>query len=226
MKKVSLCLILCACLAFAGFIGCGTKPAEADVEVVPATICIYSYTDDLTDRMEYVFNAHPDLRDKVELVILSPEEYRNTIDTCLYGPKQEDNKEETTQESGVEQPKNPDVFLADYSYINEYLDSEKILTLEEIGFSEDDLSQMYPFTLENVKDAEGKLRAITYKLDPVAFVYRKSMASEYLGMEERRDVQSFVKDEHTLDDTLIAMKRKSGKDIRVLDSAYDYAADK
>ena len=85
---------------------------------------------------------------------------------------------------------------------------------------------MYPFTTESVKDSEGKVRAITWKLNPVAFVYRKSMASEYLGMEERKDVQSFVKDEHTLDDTLIAMKKKSGKDIRVLDSAYDYAQDK
>ena len=227
MRKISLCLILCACLAAAGLTGCGSGPAEADVEVVPATICIYSYTDEMTDRMEYVFTAHPDLRDKVELITLTPEEYKNTIDTCLYGPKEEEKKEEMTQESGVEpQPKYPDVFLADYSYISEYLDSDKILTLEEIGFNEDDLSQMYPFTTESVKDADGKLRAITWKLNPVAFVYRKSMASEYLGMEERRDVQSFIKDEHTLDDTLIAMKKKSGKDIRVLDSAYDYASDK
>ena len=219
--------MLCACLIAPIFSGCGSKQAEADVEVVPATICVYSYTDEFTDRLEYVFNAHPDLRDKVERVTLTPEEYKNTIDTCLFTENEEQNKEEMTQESGEKpKPKYPDVFLADYSYISEYLDSEKILTLEEIGFSEDDLSQMYPFTTDSVKDAEGKVRAITWKLDPVAFVYRKSMASQYLGMEERKDVQSFVKDEHTLDDTLIAMKRKSGKDIRVLDSAYDYASDK
>ena len=64
--------MLCACF-FTFLTGCGTKQTEADVEVVPATICIYSYNDEFTDRLEYVFNAHPDLRDKVELVTLSPE---------------------------------------------------------------------------------------------------------------------------------------------------------
>ena len=166
IRKSSL---MAAALSAALFMGCAqtaepvaetaTMQTEADVEVVPATICIYSYNDEFTDRLEYVFNAHPDLRDKVELVTLSPEEYKNTIDTCLYGENEEQNKEETTQESGDKpKPKYPDVFIADYSYISEYLDSEKILTLEEIGFNEDDLSQMYPFTTESVKDSEGKAR--------------------------------------------------------------------
>ena len=223
MKRIIYGLIICMVITMSGLTGCSKQTDEAQVDVVPATICIYSYTDEFADRMEYVFNAHPDMREKFEIITLTPEEYKNTIDLCMYGPSKEENAQ---QESGVnEPPKYPDVFLADLSFIGEYIDSDKTMTFEEIGISAEDMAQMYPWTVDSVKDPEGNIKAITWKLNPVAFVYRKSMASEYLGMEERRDVQSFVKDAHTLDDTLIAMKKKSGKDIRVLDTALDYASD-
>lgn len=223
-KRYGLILIsLLICISI--LTGC-EKEQEA-VEEIPENICIYSYGDEFTSRMEYVFEAKPQLRDTVELVTLSGEEYKQTIDKILYGDEDADEKAE--EDAGLQEAaeiKPADLFVMDYSYIDEYIGSDKVMSVSELGFSDADMSQMYPYSLMRASDESGNVKALTWKLNPVAFVYRRSMALEYMGSDDRRDVQSYIKDVHTLEDTLIGMKRTLGKEVRVLDDEGQYSEDK
>ena len=71
-------MALCASV----FVGCANKEAEA--EVIPETVCIYSYGDELENRMQYVLEAHPDWQGKIEFGRLYSAEYDQTLKKCFY----------------------------------------------------------------------------------------------------------------------------------------------
>jgi len=200
------------------FSGCANK--EAEVEVIPETVCIYSYGEELENRMQYVLEAHPDWQGKIEFVTLSEEEYDLTLNKCFYPEEKKEKKDETEQE----QPplKYPDIFLTDAKHLPQYAASDKVLSMEELGITGDILDQMYDWSLKSATIEDSGIMALTWRVSPEAFIYKKSMASEYLGADERRDVQAYVKDQLTLDDSLLAIKKAAGRDIRVLDDASMY----
>ena len=200
------------------FSGCANK--EAEVEVIPETVCIYSYGEELENRMQYVLEAHPDWQGKIEFVTLSEAEYDLTLNKCFYPEEKKGKKDETEQE----QPplKYPDIFLTDAKHLPQYAASDKVLSMEELGITGDILDQMYDWSLKSATIEDSGIMALTWRVSPEAFIYKKSMASEYLGADERRDVQAYVKDQLTLDDSLLAIKKAAGRDIRVLDDASMY----
>ena len=81
----------------------------------------------------------------------------------------------------------------------------------------DDLVKAF-YLLKDKFDKEDVM-GVTWKVNPGAFIYRKSLAMEYLGYDDEDNVQSFVKDWDTLIDTARTISKKSNGAVKLLSSA-------
>ena len=204
--------------------GCGSE--QVVEEAAPVKISIYTYDGILDSSMKMIFESNTDLNDRVELIDIPKEEYAQKLKEALYGEEKPENEKQTDSGEVVAPPVYPDIFLADIDELYGYVSDKTVISMNELGLTEEDISLMYQYTKDSVTDKDGNMWALTWSLDPTAFVYNRAIAAECLGSDDRRDVQSYIKDEHTIEDTLLAIKKKSGKDYRILNSLSQYRDDK
>lgn len=225
MRKFVFSLLMCMLIGISVLAGCGSEQ-EVEQEAAPVKISIYTYDDILDSSMNMLYESHTDWKERVELVVISKDEYDQKLKVALYGEEKPENEEQTGSGEETAPPVYPDIFLADTDELYGYVNAETVISMNELGLTGDDMSQMYQYTKDSVTDKDGNQWAVTWSIDPTAFIYNRAMAVEYLGSDDPRDVQSYIKDEHTKDDTLLAMKKKSGKEYRILDSFSEYRDDR
>lgn len=202
MKKVSVFLIgLLVSVMLAA--GCGEPVPEEPVVEEPPIIYIYSSNDEISEMLNFVWEKHEDWKERVECVVLPEEGYVEAMASIIANPETE---------------KYPDVILADIEGTPYFTDADYIQTMQQVGFEENEFTQMYSYTKEYASDKEGNIRGLSWKACPGAFVYRKSVAFEYLGYDDEDNIQSFIKDWDTLIDTARTINKKSGGSVKLLDS--------
>ncbi len=204
--KRNIRLILVGALAAVLLAGCGEQATEEPAEEAPAIVHIYSTNEDIANDLEYVWQKHTDWKERVEFVTLPEEGYVEAIEALLQ------NKEEE---------KCPDIILADYNDVPYFTSTEDMLTVAELGLTEADLNQMYAYTTEYASDAEGNVKGLSWRVQPGAFVYRKSLALNFLGYDDEENVQSFVRDWDTFVDTARTVDKKSDGNVKMLVSVSD-----
>lgn len=84
----------------------------------------------------------------------------------------------------------PDMFAMEMDYILKYTNSEYTLPVSDLGITDADLAEMYPYTVQ-AATVDGKVKGISWQACPGALMYRKSLAKKYLGVSEPEDVQKF-----------------------------------
>lgn len=187
--------------------GCGEKQVEAEAEVeAPKILHIYSYDENIAAKLEYVWERHSDWKERVEVIVLPKEGYASAIDSLLTADQVE---------------KYPDLILGDYEDVAHFVGSDEIVPVSELGFDESDTADMYEYTKSFVSDGDGNLKGVTWEARPGAFVYRRSLAAEYLGSDDEKNVQSYVKDWDTFIDTARALNKKTDGGVKMLASARD-----
>lgn len=225
MRKFVICLLMCMLIGISVLAGCGSEQV-VEQEAAPVKISIYTYDDILDTSMNILYESHADWKERVELVVIPKEEYAQKLNVALYGEQKPEDEQQTGSGEETAPPVYPDIFLADTDELYGYVNAKTVISMNDLGITQDDLSQMYQYTKESVTDKDGNLWAVTWSVDPTAFIYNRALATEYLGSDDRRDVQSYIKDEHTKEDTLLAIKKKSGKEYRILDSFSEYCDDR
>lgn len=204
MKKFVSIFLAGMMLLTVALTGCGQEQVPEEPEVVqPKTIHVYTCDSDVQKVFEYVWNKNSEWKDRVEFIVLPKEGFAEAVDATV---------------SDKENEKCPDVIIADNSLVSHFTKAEYTDVLSE--FTEQELSLMYPYTKEAVT-TEEELKGVTWEVNPGAFVYRKSIISEYIGADDAKNVQSFVKDWDTLIDTARAIDKKFTGEIKMLASAED-----
>lgn len=220
MKKLLSVLMLIMILAIS-LVGCQTQEQQPQTEeeaAEPSIIHIYSTDETIAQKFEYVWEKHTEWKDRVEFVVLPEEGYAETIDALFEGPLPVEENEGTEEPAEPVEYKYPDIVIADSSVVSHFTESDKILAIEDLGIVADDLEQMYEYTLKEVTTEEGALKGITWKANPGAFVYRKSIALECIGYDDEDNVQSFLKDWETLADTARVVEKKTDGNIHIIDN--------
>lgn len=103
----------------------------------------------------------------------------------------------------LEDPTNkyyPDIYAMEMDYIMKYTDSDYTMDVAELGITEENLSNMYPYTVQ-AATVDGKVKGLSWQACPGCMVYRRSLAEKYLGVSEPEDVQEFFKDWDTVKTT-------------------------
>lgn len=200
MKKKCVMLVWLILLVV-GLSGC-SEPEKAD------KFYIYSWDTELNERLEYVYAEYPEMRERICYVNLNgSQNYQTKLNQALSDPENEEY---------------PDLFAMEAGYLEDYTQSDQTLAVTELGIGEEATAQMYPYTLEASLDQEsGEQKALSWQACPGAFLYRRSLAREYLGTDDPQEVQEQLTDWNSFLLTGEKIKQESGGLTKIVASVDD-----
>lgn len=237
MKKKLLSLVLVLAMIAAMFAGCGKKDDAADggknneptkattndsassddaagddgaAEPTPTMVPNEVIGDTSVENPFYVYGWNTDVNNNVLKYFAQfyPEDAKRIIFVNTGGS----NNYQTKIDALLQDPTNeqyPDMFAMEMDYIMKYTDSDYTIPVTECGITEDDLSEMYEYTIQ-AATVDGQIKGLSWQACPGAMMYRRSLAEKYLGVSEPEDVQEYFKDWDTMLETGKTILEKSG----------------
>jgi len=224
-SKKALALLLALSMSVATF-GCGktnTKDTNADTSEAPAATVeasaeapeasavtentgkfyIYSWNTELEERLKFFKEKYPEDGERIQYVNVGDDKvYQEKIDGLLASPESEDY---------------PDLFAAEAGYIKKYTNSDYTLPITELGITDADYAQEYPYTLEiPVDQRSGEIKGLSWQACPGSMMYRRDLAQKYLGTEDPEQVQEFFKDWPTFLETARKINADSNGKTKIL----------
>ena len=99
-----------------------------------------------------------------------------------------------------------DLFLVEADYALKYVDTDYTMDVADLGITDADIADQYQYTKDIVTDSNGKLKGLTWQGCPGVLFYNREAAKEVLGSDDPADVQEYVKDWDTFNDTAAKLK--------------------
>ncbi len=241
MKKKLLSVLLSSAMLASVLVGCGgndgggsTAPADTSTEAPADTsteaeapadtsteaeapadtaasgdkLYVYSWNTELQERLQLVLKDKPELLDRIEYVNVGDSAiYQEKIDQLLQTP---------------DSPDYPDIIAFEAAYIMKYTNSDQTLPVTDLGITDADLAEMYPYTIDVATDKRnGSLKGLSWQACPGAFMYRTDLAENLLGVKSPEEMQAKIS---TWDDfvaTAREIKEKSNGETKILSSNGD-----
>ena len=133
--------------------------------------------------------------------------YQTKLDEALKG--QQDSTEKV------------DMFLMEADYALKYANGDVALSIQDLGITDDDMSQMYQYTKDVATDTKtGELKGVSWQATPGLFLYNTKIAEDVLGTSDPEKVQEAVKDWDTFTATAQKMGDKGYKMVSGFDDTY------
>jgi hypothetical protein len=157
-----------------------TKPAAVDEGKV---INIYAYITEQQDIFETYFNEDYgyELPDGVEVNWIVENSVDGTYEALL--------DEKLPLNTTAPADERIDLVFLEGAFEGDYVYSDYLMNVYDLGFTESDLSDQYAFTHQLGSDADGNLKALSYHASPSVFFYRRSMADEVFGTDDPDEIQ-------------------------------------
>ena len=95
-----------------------------------------------------------------------------------------------------------DLFLVEADYV----DTDYTMDVADLGITDADIADQYQYTKDIVTDSNGKLKGLTWQGCPGVLFYNREAAKEVLGSDDPADVQEYVKDWDTFNETAKTLK--------------------
>ena len=99
-----------------------------------------------------------------------------------------------------------DIFLVEADYALKYVDTDYTMAVSDLGITDSDLSKQYQYTKDVVTDSNGVLKGVSWQGCPGVLFYNRDAAKAVLGSDDPAEVQNYVKDWDTFNDTAKKMK--------------------
>ncbi len=87
-----------------------------------------------------------------------------------------------------------DIFLVEADYALKYVDTDYTMSMADLGISDADLADQYPYTQSIVTDSNGNLKGSSWQACSAGLIYNREAAKEILGSDDPADVQAAVAD--------------------------------
>ncbi|MDR2482271.1 MAG: extracellular solute-binding protein [Treponema sp.] len=137
------------------------------------TITLWSWTDDPVYQIAAFNKVYPNV--KVEFTQVG-EGYDTKIQTIV--------------DNGTE---GPDIFVADVKVVKNYIDNDAWENLSAPPYNAAALTgDIMAYTKEVASDAGGNLRALSWQATPGGFWYKRSLAKEYLGVDDPAQISAMM----------------------------------
>lgn len=120
--------------------------------------------------------------------------YQNALDEALLA-----------QESAADDDK-VDLFLVEADYALKYVDTDYTMPVADLGISDAELANQYQYTKDIVTDSNGQLKGVSWQGCPGVLIYNRQIAKDVLGSDDPADVQEYVKDWDTFNETAATLK--------------------
>ena len=119
-----------------------------------------------------------------------------------------------------------DIFLVEADYALKYADTPYTLdVIRDIGLTEDDLKNQYPYTKEMMTDHDGRLKGVSWQACPGGFIYRRSIAKDVFGTDEPSEIQKNLKNWVLFDNSAGRCKEKGYYMLAGYDDAFRVFSD-
>jgi len=114
-----------------------------------------------------------------------------------------------------------DLFLVEADYALKYVNTDYTLdVINDVGLTEDDLSQQYQYTKDSVTSSDGILKGVSWQACPGGFIYRRSIAKDVLGTDDPTAVQAALSDWTKFDGVAAQAKAKGYFMLSGFDDAF------
>lgn len=113
-----------------------------------------------------------------------------------------------------------DMFLLEADYALKYVNSDYTMPVADLGITDEDLSKQYQYTKDIVTDSNGNLKGVSWQGCPGVLFYNRDVAAEVLGTEDPAEVQEYVKDWATFNETAATLKEAGYKITATVNDSY------
>lgn len=83
----------------------------------------------------------------------------------------------------------PDVMGLEVDYVKKYVNSDSLLSADDLGITADDTANMYQYNKDLGTDADGKMKAFFWQATPGCYQIRADLAKKYLGTTDPAELQ-------------------------------------
>jgi multiple sugar transport system substrate-binding protein len=151
-----------------------TGTAEQSVkkpEDYKGTVSVWFWDSSYFDKLTTEFNkVYPNI--KIEFTNVNSEDYTQKVQTTLA--------------SGGELP---DIVMADVGFRGKLLTYDIFDNLEQAPYNFDK-SKVFDYTIPNVTSPKGEIVAVENAVNPAALAYRRDLAKEYFGTDDRKELEA------------------------------------
>ena len=242
MKKKIISALLCASMVATMVAGCGgssdTTSADNSNSGVAATatesgsdaaetdttgdegkvLNIYCWNEEFKSRLTDHYPGYEevdatsgkigDVTVKWNITPSDDNAYQNNLDATLL-----------KQESAAADDK-IDLFLVEADYALKYVDTDYTMPIADLGITDADLANQYQYTKDIVTDSNGVLKGVSWQGCPGVLFYNRDAAKEVLGTDDPDEVQKYVSDWDTFNDTAETMKAAGYKMTSSVNDTY------
>lgn len=214
MRKKLLALLLAAAVAAGGLTGCGSGSGGSsgtDSGSEGKVLNIWCWNDEFQSRFnDYYPEVKEVASDKSTTTLNDGTVVKWTLNPNDNGVYQQKLDEALKAQANASADDKIDIFLIEADYAMKYTSAEVDVAtpLSELGITEKDLSDQYPYAKDAVKDEKGQVRATSWQAAPGLFAYRRSIAKKVLGTDDPDKVQEALADWDKFNGTAEKMKGK------------------
>lgn len=218
MKKKLLSVLLSTAMVAALLVGCGSEepvasedggttsePVASDEVVEEGKVLnIYCWNEEFKSRVTDHYPGYVEvdgttgtIGDVTVMWNITPSAdnaYQNNLDETLLG------QADAAADDKI------DIFLVEADYAGKYVNTDYSLALSELGITDADLANQYKYTQDVVTDTNGNLKGSSWQGCPGVLIYSRAVAEEVLGTQDPAEVQEYVKDWATFQETAATMK--------------------
>lgn len=101
-----------------------------------------------------------------------------------------------------------DLFLVEADYALKYVDTEFTMPVKDLGITDADLANQYQYTKDIVTDSNGVLKGVSWQGCPGVMFYSREVAKDVFGTDDPAEIQEYVKDWDTFNETATKLKEK------------------
>ncbi len=217
MKKKIISVMLCAAMTTAMTAGLATT-TFADEGEEGKILNIYCWNEEFKSR---ITDHYPDYKEvdattgtigevtvKWNITPNDDNAYQNNLDATLL--KQAD----AAADDKI------DLFLVEADYALKYVDTDYTMSVKDLGITDEDLSKQYKYTKDIVTDSNGVLKGLSWQGCPGVIFYNRAAAKEVLGTDDPAEVQEYVKDWDTFNETAAKMTEAGYKITSSVNDSY------
>ena len=224
MKKTILACMLASAVCLSGFAGCANSETQsAPAGESTASPSEAASTNETTDHPEEVtgsFSYWSFTDSTNNLVNAFQEQYPGIkVDFHMFGGEDYKTKVMTTMQSGQDIP---DVFDLEASYVYEFLDSDLLQNLSELGF-EEEMADFYPYVLATSTDSNGNLKGVNFQTSPICMWYLSDAAKTWLGTDDPNEISAMLSSVEDIMAVAAEVDEKSNGTVYLFGNMFDFS---
>ncbi len=217
MKKI-ISLMLVITLTLPLLIGCGAPNREdattsQDIEDSAKEgeggngekikLSLWSFTDELSHAIKEFQKRHPNV--EIQLTVIPNEDYPTKIRPVLQSGK------------GA-----PDIFTGELQQVKEWVEASYWEDLAKEPYNAGDyLKDMVQYVADIGIDSKGRIKALSWQTTPGAYIYRRSVAKEYLGTDDPEEIGKMMSNMDDFIDLGRTLRDKSNGKIKLVSGVDD-----